>query len=128
MSQRIEQLNALVQQRVAEILEREMEWPQGVLVTVSKVSVADDAESAKVWLSVWPYDQGQAMLLEVEKNIANIQHILNKVLVMKFVPKLRFGIDESEEKAKAITDLLDRVAADPTLTPVPKTPPDGAAS
>lgn len=128
MSQRVEQLNTLVQQHVATILEREMEWPVGVLVTVTRASVADDAESAKIWLSVWPYDQGQAMLREVEKNIVNIQQILNKTLVMKFVPKIRFDLDDTAEKAKAITELLDRVAEDPTLTPVPPAQPEQPAA
>ena len=90
MSQRVDQLNALVQQHVAGILEREMEWPKGVLVTVTRALVADDAESAKIFLSVWPYDQGEAMVREVEHKIADIQQVLNRTLVMKFVPKIRF--------------------------------------
>ena len=128
MSQRVDQLNALVQQHVAGILEREMEWPKGVLVTVTRALVADDAESAKIFLSVWPYDQGEAMVREVEHKIADIQQVLNRTLVMKFVPKIRFELDESEEKAKSIMQLLDRVAEDPTLTPVPPAQPEEPAA
>jgi len=119
MSQRIAQLNVLIQQEVALAIDRELEWPEGVLVTVSRASVADDAESAKVWISVWPFEQGQAMLQLIERQVSTIQEVLNKKLVMKFVPKVRFALDDSEEKAHAIHDLLDRVEHDPTLTPVP---------
>lgn len=128
MSQRIDQLNALIQQEVAAIVERDIERPEGVLVTMSRASVADDAESAKVWISVWPFEQGEMMLKEIERNIVSIQDQLNKKLVMKFVPKLRFALDDSEEKAKAIHMLLDQVAHDPTLTPVPPAQPEERAA
>ena len=124
MSQRIDQLNVLVQQEVAALIEREIERPEGGLVTVSRAGVADDAESAKVWISVWPFEQGEMMLKEIERNIVSLQDQLNKKLVMKFVPKLRFALDDSEEKAKAIHMLLDQVAHDPTLTPVPPAQPE----
>lgn len=124
MSQRIDQLNALLLQEVATIVERDIERPEGVLVTISRASVADDAESVKLWISVWPFEQGEMMLKEIERNIVPIQDQLNKKLVMKFVPKIRFALDDSEEKAKAIHMLLDQVAHDPTLTPVPPAKPE----
>jgi ribosome-binding factor A len=115
MSQRIEQLNSLVQQEVAAILNREMEWPAGMFVTVVKASVADDAESAKVWISVLPALHQEDALRRINARISDIQHILNKRLVMKFVPKLVFAIDESGERAATITKVLDIVAADEGL-------------
>lgn len=112
MSQRIEQLNSLIQQEVATIISREIEFPSGMFVTVSRAIVADDAESAKVWFSVLPALHQQDALELLNSRIADIQSILNKKLVMKFVPKLTFLIDETNEKADAITKVLDMVAAD----------------
>ena len=112
MTHRIEQLNSLVQQEVAAIVSREIEFPSGMFVTISNVSVADDAESAKVWISVLPALHQQDALELLNAHIADIQSILNKKLVMKFVPKLTFLIDESGEKAATITKVLDLVAAD----------------
>lgn len=112
VSRRIEQLNALIQKEVATILSREMEFPSGMFVTVTNVSVADDAESAKVWISVLPALHQEDALRRINDRIADLQTILNKKLVMKFVPKLTFLIDESGEKAAAITKVLDLVAAD----------------
>lgn len=109
ISQRIQQLNSLVQHEVAELLLRHMEWPNGALVTVSKVSVAEDAESAKVWLSVLPATKAEDVLRMVNGRIREIQTLLNKKLVMKFVPKLTFVIDRSEEKAETIESILDRL-------------------
>ena len=112
MSQRIEQLNSLVQQEVANILNREMEWPAGTFVTVVRTDVADDAESAKVWLSVLPALHQDDVIKRVTAHIADIQGVLNQRLVMKFVPKLTFLIDESGERAALISKVLDVVSAD----------------
>lgn len=119
-SRRIEQLNSLVQQEIAGLLLREIELPDGVFVTVSRTEVAADAESAKVWLSVFPSEQGEAVLGIINHRIAHLQAILNKRLVMKFVPKLTFHLDHAEEKVASLNALLDAVEKDPTLTPVPK--------
>ncbi len=107
MSDRIAKLNSLVQQEVAIILAREVEFARSMFVTVSRVEVADDAESAKVWLSVMPATHEQDVLNIVNKHIGNIQSILNKRLVMKFVPRLTFLIDSSTERSAKINSILD---------------------
>jgi ribosome-binding factor A len=109
MSERIAKLNSLVQQEVANILAKEIEFPSSYFVTVSRTEVADDAESAKIWISVMPATHQQAVLDIVTKQIKDIQSILNKRLVMKFVPKLTFLIDESNERADRITKVLDHI-------------------
>ncbi len=114
-SHRIEQLNSLVLQEVAAIVSREIEFPSGMFVTISNVNVADDAESAKVWISVLPALHQKDALELLNSRIGDIQSVLNKKLVMKFVPKLTFLVDESGEKAATITKVLDIVAADDGL-------------
>jgi ribosome-binding factor A len=119
-STRIQQLNSLVQQEVAVLLQREIEFTDGAFVTISRVEVAPDAESAKVWLSVFPEEKSDAALELVNRRIGHIQSLLNKRLVMKFVPKLTFVLDHAEEKVASLNALLNAVELDPTLTPVPK--------
>lgn len=108
-SQRVQQLNSLVQQEVAGLLERQVEWPVGSLVTVTRVMVADDAESAKVWLSVLPPKFEAEVLTTVMAHIRDIQTRLNKKLIMKFVPKLSFFIDQAGEKTATINSVLDKI-------------------
>ena len=119
MSLRIEQLNSLVQREVAQLLQRELDLPHNVFVTVTRVSVADDAESAHVWISVFPTEKAEEVLAMITKRIGHVQQLLNKRLVMKFVPKLIFELDFAEEKVASLNALLDAVEHDPTLTPVP---------
>ena len=112
MSQRIEQLNSLVQREVAEVIKREIEFPPDTIVTVTRVKVADDAESAKVWVSVLPFDHAESVVKEFQHRIRDIQQVLNKRLVMKFVPKLTFVIDKQEEKADRLKEVLDSLGDD----------------
>lgn len=112
MSERIDKLNSLVQQEVAAIILREVEFPTDCLVTVTRASVADDAESAKVWVSVLPAESGKTVMKILEHRIADIQDILNKRLVMKFVPRLKFELDTQNIKAEHVTKILDELAAE----------------
>jgi ribosome-binding factor A len=127
MGQRIDQLNSLLQQEVSQLIAREIEYPVGLFVTITRAEVAVDAESAKVWLSVLP-DTRAAEALEITNHrIAHIQQLLNKRLVMKFVPKITFLLDHSQEKVASINAVLDALEKDPTLTPVNRRPDNEAA-
>lgn len=106
-AKRIAQLNSLVQREVAALLARQIEFPVGAMVTVSRVMVADDAESAKVWLSILPATFKTEVIQIITANIRDIQSALNKKLVMKFVPKLTFLVDRTEERAARINTVLD---------------------
>lgn len=107
MSDRIQKLNSLVMKEVAGVIARELEFPIGCMVTVTRARVADDAESAKVWISVLPAEQGERALEIITKNIGLIQRIINRKLVMKFVPKLMFALDSANDKADHIVHVLD---------------------
>lgn len=109
---RVDQLNSLIQQQVAEIIRRELEFPIDTLVTISKARVSDDAESAKLWVSVLPSDQGPGVLETLNRRIGDVQHLLNKRLVMKFVPKIMFTLDTQADKADHINQVLDSIASD----------------
>ncbi len=109
MSERLEKLNSLVQREVAEILRRELEFDRDTMVTVARAAVATDAESAKVWISVLPSDAGEAALAKINGHIGQIQSLLNRRLVMKFVPKLTFFLDHQQTKAEHVSQVLDQL-------------------
>jgi ribosome-binding factor A len=109
MSKRIEQLNSLVQQEVAGLVARQIEFPLGTMVTVSGASVADDAESAKIWISVLPVEKSQLVMGILQGAIREIQRHLNRKLVMKFVPKITFVLDTAQERAAHVNAALDHI-------------------
>lgn len=104
---RVDKLNSLVQREVAGLLLRHIEFPLGVMVTVIRADVADDAETARIWLSVLPDERSEEALIIVNRQIGEVQKMLNRKLVMKFVPKLIFKLDHTQARASHITEVLD---------------------
>jgi ribosome-binding factor A len=108
MSHRLEKVNSLLTEEVAKILLEELEFPRGVLVSVTRAEVTPDLREAKIFVSVLPFDKHPRVLEVLEKNIYWIQQILNKKLTLKPMPKISFKIDSSIEEMDKIGRLLDK--------------------
>jgi len=97
MLNRLDKVNSLIKKEVATLLHDFVEFKKGTLVTITKVETSIDLYYATVYISALPKSQQRIALEDLNKNIMPIQHALNKKLVMKYVPQLRFKIDEAEE-------------------------------
>lgn len=108
-NKRLSQVNDLIRSELAIIINREIEFPENCLVTIKSVETSADLHLAKVWLSVLPFEEGPRVITILKKNIFFLQKILDQKLVMRYVPKLCFFIDQSEENAQKINTLLDNL-------------------
>ena len=108
MSYRVDRVNELIRQQFNDIILREIEFPRQYLVTVEKVETKPDLKNSTIWLSVLPIKYRTEALRLIEKKIHRIQSLLFKKMHLKFVPKISFKIDVSEERADRINRLLDR--------------------
>jgi ribosome-binding factor A len=106
---RREKINHLLVEEVGKIFLKEMEFPQGVLVTIIKAETTEDAKEAKIYISCLPFEKAQQALEIINRNIYYIQSLLKKKLRMKPVPKIFFRIDSSLEKAGRVEELLGDV-------------------
>ena len=106
---RLNQVSELIRQEMAQIFLREMEFPRECLVTITKVETSEDFEHARIWVSVLPATFAHKVISLLDKDIYHLQKLLNRKLVMHFVPKVRFLIDHSLEKSEKINMLLDNV-------------------
>jgi len=107
MSNRLKKLNDLLRDEVGKMLKKELEF-NGVLVTVVRAVISPTLEHATIWISVLPESQRETVLQKINQKIYNLQQILNKRLAMRPVPKIRFEIDKTEEKAARIEKLLQK--------------------
>ena len=71
--------------------------------------VSPTLEHATIWISVFPESRGEKALKEINQKIYSLQQILNKRLIMRPVPKIRFEIDNTEEEAARIEELIDTI-------------------
>ena len=109
MSKRIEQINALLQQIIAEILIENIEFEPGVLATITRVDTAADLGHAKIFISILPLAKKKKVLDKIKKSVFEIQKIVFSKLTMAHVPRLHFFADETEEEAQHIEELLDKI-------------------
>lgn len=108
-AKRLAQVNELIRQELSLILNRELDFPAGCLVTVSGVKVSVDLEHASVYVKIYPTAHTQAAWHILIHRLKEIQTLLNRKLVMRFVPKIFFRLDASEEKADHIERLIDQL-------------------
>lgn len=102
---RIEKLNILLKDILAKIIDREIEFPENVMVTITHVTVASSAHYATVFISVLGGSSSE--VLEIfRKNVYNIQQQLNKKLRMRPVPKIKFALDEEEIRRETVEKSL----------------------
>lgn len=108
---RINKLNSLVHEELSKIIQREVEFEEGVLVTINKVEVSADVAHANVLISVLPENKEKVAQDILKENVFNIQQELNKKLVLKTVPKIRFVLDETIKKAAHMEELFKEVSS-----------------
>lgn len=106
MSYRIDKLNSLIKEQLGEILLREFEFPRDVMVTVLEVRTSGDAMFASARISILPNKKEKFILEKLNRSIGMIQKLLNRRLIMKFVPRISFVIDKTVEKIDHFEKLL----------------------
>ena len=108
MTKRIERASEVIKKELAVIVSREIEAPN-TFVTLTRVEVSSDLHYADVYFLTIPDDASYGIAAELNKNIYSIQQNLNKRLRMRPVPKIRFRIDEQEQEAAKIDEILKRI-------------------
>ena len=107
--ERIKKLNALLRDEIAQILTKELEKDDEALITVTGADVSPTLEHATIRISVYPKNKTDKILKIINGHIYQIQQLLNRKLAMRPVPKIRFEIDKSEERASQIDQLLNKI-------------------
>ena len=106
MPQPIKRVNATIQKTLGEIILKEVECPPELWATISKVDTAPDLKECTVFLSVIPYHKCGSALNLFNRHLYRLQSALNKKLRIRYTPKIRFAIDDTEEKAEKIEKLI----------------------
>lgn len=109
MNPRIPKVNQLIQEELGEILLRELELPDGALVTVTRVDATGNLQEAKVYISVMPEASQQDVFAVLQRNIYDIQQMINKRLRMRPVPRIRWVVETKTSEAQRIEELLEKM-------------------
>jgi ribosome-binding factor A len=89
-SRRIEKINKLLAQEVAKLFLTEIDFPEGIFVTVGSIDTSPDLKYADVLIATIPDNKTGTALGIIRKKIYKIQKAIDHRLQMRPVPKLRF--------------------------------------
>ena len=109
-NRRVERINGLLRQEISELISREIKDPRlGVVVSITQVQTANDLRNARVYLSVMGNDETKQGALEGIRSAATfMRRELRDRLAMRYVPFLKFELDNSIENADRLLQLIDQ--------------------
>jgi ribosome-binding factor A len=109
MTDRLDRVNEVVKEEVSQALLHELDLEEGILVTVTKVDTSRTLEHTKVWISIYPDDKAEEILEQMNKQIYDIQQIVNKRLHMKPVPKIIFKLDKGGHALEEVEEIAKKL-------------------
>lgn len=111
-TQRQKKIGGILQQDLAQVLQKAATdgGLRGVIISVSKVNVTTDLSVAKVYLSIFPNKEADALLEGIKSNKPLIRHELSQRTrhQLRRMPQLEFFIDDSLEYIDGIERSLKR--------------------
>lgn len=79
------------------------------IVTLTDIDITPDFKIAKIYVSIFEEKYRDDVLKILTRNAKKYQHILGKILRIKFTPILSFAQEDSQSKMDKIDELISRV-------------------
>ena len=109
-SLRVKRVGELLKRQLGEILRRAYPVGEAGLISVNKVQVSGDLQSARVFVSVMGNaDQQTRALRLLNENRKQTQSEIGHDLALKYTPVLTFVLDDSIEKANRVLRIIDEL-------------------
>ena len=107
---RQKKIAGIIQEELAKVLQQAIRdaGQNNLIISVTKVNVAVDLSTAKVYVSVFPETQAAETLNEISSNAPLIKHELSQITKNQFrrMPELFFYIDDSLQYIEGIEQSL----------------------
>lgn len=109
MGRRIERLNEIIKVELGKIILKEIDFPVGILVTITRVDTSSELSNAKVYISIFPENQASKIMNMLLSQIYYLQKEINYKLQMRPVPRLIFCQEKETISAGRVDELLEKV-------------------
>ena len=109
MNNRIKRVSRLVKRELSQLLLKEIDFPERILVTITRVETSADLRRARVYISTMPGEKTSEVIRILNYRIFDIQKGLDKRLTMKIVPKISFKEERMTAEAGRIEELLEKI-------------------
>ena len=109
----MQRVSELVKRQVSEIIQ-ELNLTGCGFLTVTAAEISPDLKEGRIYLSViGSAEQKQHALAALTSHHGQIQHQLGQRIVLKYTPRLKFVLDETEARATHIEQLLNELEGEP---------------
>lgn len=107
-ARRLSKIERLLQKELGDIFQKQTQGMRGTLVSVTRVRVSADLSIARSYLSIFPSDQSDELLKNIESNTKAIRFELGQRVRMQLrkIPELYFHLDDSLDYIDKIDELL----------------------
>jgi ribosome-binding factor A len=108
-SRRIERINHLLRQEIADLLTREVKDAtlHDAMISITDVETSPDLRSARVYVSVYgDEEQIQATKTHLDRASGFLHHNLKERLDLRYTPHLEFVLDRSLARGDRIMRLM----------------------
>ena len=110
---RVRRVSELVRRQVSQFILRELADEGLGILSVTAVDMSRDLQQATVFVS--PLARGpdiDSILITLEENVPAVRRDLAQSLHLRRVPHLTFRYDESVERGRRLTKMIDELALD----------------
>ncbi len=117
MSRRADRINGLLRQEISLLLSREVKDPRlNGVISITQVQTSSDLRNARVFLSVMgDRETKETALHGIQSAATFLRRELRERLKLRYVPFLKFALDDSLENADAVLRIMDSIRLTPDL-------------
>lgn len=110
MSIRTEKVAGEVQQSLARLLQTEFSDLSNGLLTITKVRMAPDLKSGRVYVSVLGGTApSHEVLAGIKRRASEIRYALGRTLNLKFTPELFYYLDDTQEEVARVEEIFRKI-------------------
>lgn len=103
---KLKRLESILGDVLAKFFEDEIDVPQGVFLSVTRIQVAESGINATVFVSVYPNTEREYLEKKLKKMENKASAFVREYLRIKRVPKISFMLDRGEEMRDKINRIL----------------------
>jgi len=112
-SHRLQRVRELLRRQLGEVIRREIPVDQAGLITVNDLDLSGDLRHAAVFIGMLGNAEQQRQgLTLLQKNRRRIQDLVAKAVVLKYIPQLRFVVDDSVVRGNRVLDIIAQLETD----------------
>lgn len=108
MGQRVVRVNELLKREISHVLHTRFQQ-ETVAVTITGVDVTPNLRKATVYYSIVEPDAAARVRIErfMRRNAALVGQFVGQSVVLKYLPRLEFALDEANERGSRLNELMD---------------------